>query len=178
MSTGTAIHSFQYQLSVLRLDTATVHCFRCTRGILTRPRVIRGHHTLLLDIRCTMKQHFSDGLFPSCGRAQSGGLVAKLPVHSAIYISWFSYSSGSAALEICKRARLRDTIGATNFESEWDQRIAGSRSDGWDQCADTSAVVFTAFKHPYPLHARLGEKQIPNGFSHSRCDTYEPCRLE
>lgn len=28
------------------------------------------------------------------------------------------------------------------------------------------------------LYMRLGEKQIPDGFSHSRCDTYELCRLE
>lgn len=28
------------------------------------------------------------------------------------------------------------------------------------------------------LHARLDEKQIPDGFSHSRCDTHELCRLE
>lgn len=32
-----------------------------------------------------------------------------------------------------------------SFESEWDQRIAGSRSDGWDWRAGTSAKVLCSF---------------------------------
>lgn len=84
-------------------------------------KVVRPISPYVVPYKCAFQKRISSGIVFTGGRAQSGGLVAKLPVHGAIYISWFSYSSGSAALEICKRARSRDAICIYSY---WDSNVA------------------------------------------------------